>query len=348
LDHGNLSFGIAFYNDSRRTANVGIENISVQFGSAPVKVFTRDDLERKAENRAMWASIAVAVAGGVAAGAAASQRDTYQGTMVTPHGTYQSYWSGPSSAGQIQAAALAAGTGYGIVSINNQLDNTLQALGEEVIQLTTFDPGRSYAGRVVIDKIRPKTLPAQVSLSITWNGETYPFTFQIAKPGTPAPVFTERTRTSDLIDFREHSPTAPSESLSAAAPAEAGRDIDLLAKKSDAKPVSATPAAALIVPTEAASTAVAIAPIATTPIVAVAPTEAALTATAPTVAIAPVAPVAPVASSLSSLGENLTPVTTGIKAVAQNGSLTAEAIPQSDAAVAAKPKNRRQRRSRQR
>jgi hypothetical protein len=34
--------------------------------------------------------------------------------------------------------------------------------------------------------------------------------------------------------------------------------------------------------------------------------------------------------------------------VAQNGSLTAEAIPQSDAAVAAKPKNRRQRRSRQR
>ncbi len=269
----------------------------------------------------MWASIAVAVAGGVAAGAAASQRDTYQGTMVTTHGTYQSYWSGPSSAGQIQAAALAAGTGYGFVSINNQLDNTLQALGEEVIQLTTVDPGRSYAGRVVIDKIRPKTLPAQVSLSITWNGETYPFTFQIAKPGTPAPVFTERTRTSDLIDFREHSPTAPSESLSAAAPAEAGRDIDLLAKKSDAKPVSATPAAALIVPTEAASTAV---------------------------AIAPVAPVAPVASSLSSLGENLTPVTTGIKAVAQNGSLTAEAIPQSDAAVAAKPKNRRQRRSRQR
>jgi hypothetical protein len=209
LDHGSLSFGIAVYNDAKQPANMGIENISFQIGSTAVAVFKKDDLERKAKNRAMWASIALAAAGGIAAAAAANQRDHYRSTLVTPRGTYRSYWSAPSAAGQIQSAALVAGTGVGIAAINNQLDNTLVALSDEVIQLTTVDPGESYAGRIVVAKIKPKTLPTEVRLTITWNGEAYPFTFQIAKPGTPAPVFNSLARQSDLTDFSAPTGAAP-------------------------------------------------------------------------------------------------------------------------------------------
>lgn len=203
MDHGSLAFGIAIYNDGRQPANFGVENISVAHGDGTVKVFTREELQKKAQNRAMWQTIALAAVGAMAAASAASQRNHYRSTFVTPRGTYRSYWSAPSVAGQIQATAIAAGTGVGIASIQNHLDETLRALGDEVVQLTTVDPGESYGGRIVIAKIKPKTLPARMSIEINWNGEQYPFSFQIAKPGTKAPVFTAITRASDLTDFRQ-------------------------------------------------------------------------------------------------------------------------------------------------
>lgn len=209
LDHGSLSFGVAVYNDGRQPVNMGTENVSVQFGTIPVPVFTRETLEKKAKNRAMWASIALAAAGGLAAYGAASQRNHYRSTFVTPRGTYRSHWSGPSAAGQIQAAAIAAGTGVGIASINNQLDRTLAELGDEIVQTTTVDPGESYAGRIVLAKIKPSKLPARVQVTVNWNGEAYPFTFQIAKRGTVAPLFTAITRQSDLTDFGAGQNVAP-------------------------------------------------------------------------------------------------------------------------------------------
>lgn len=201
MEHGSVAFEVAVYNDSRQPANFGIENVAVLHGGAGVKVFSKDELVKRAENRAMWTSIALAALGGVAAAAAANQRNHYRSTFVTPRGTYRSYWSGPSAAGQVQAAAIAAGTGVGIAGIQSQLDNTRVALGEEIIQTTTVDPGESYAGRIVLAKIKPKTLPSRVQLTINWNGEAYPFTFQVAKRGTAAPTFTAMTRSSDLTNF---------------------------------------------------------------------------------------------------------------------------------------------------
>ena len=29
----------------------------------------------------------------------------------------------------------------------------------------------------------------QVTMTVDWNGRQYPFSFQVAKPGTPAPAF---------------------------------------------------------------------------------------------------------------------------------------------------------------
>lgn len=209
LDHGRLSFGIAVYNDSHQPANLGIEHVAPTFDGRPVRVFTKSELVKQAKNRAMWGQIGLAFLGSLASATAASQRSYYRSSFVTPRGTYRSYFSAPSLAGQYQAATISAGTGVGIALIQTQLDRTIATLGDQVVQLTTVDPGESYAGFVVLDKIKPQALPSQVQIVVNWNGERYPFTFQIAKKGTSAPAFMTLTRKSDFIDFQAVQPPAP-------------------------------------------------------------------------------------------------------------------------------------------
>jgi len=58
------------------------------------------------------------------------------------------------------------------------------------MQMTTVDPGDSYAGTIIFQKVKFTKLPMKVTMTVDWNGRKYPFAFQIAKPGTPAPAFT--------------------------------------------------------------------------------------------------------------------------------------------------------------
>jgi hypothetical protein len=189
MDHGSLAFSVAVYNDGKAPANVDVTSFDISAGSQKIAVLSREQLESKAKNRAMWASIAVAAAGGLAAAAAANQRDTYTHTLYTPRGTYRSVYSAPSQAGQVAAAASIAGAGVGIAAIQNQLDRTRQALGDSTVQMTTVDPGDSYAGRIVLEKIKSKVLPQPITITVNWNGRAYPFAFRMAKKGTPSPVF---------------------------------------------------------------------------------------------------------------------------------------------------------------
>lgn len=190
MDHGSLSFAVAVFNKADAPANIDISNFSVVAGTQALPVFSKDQLESKAKNRAMWAQIAVAAVGGLGAAAAASQRDTYRSTLVTPHGTYRYHASAPSAAGQVAAATSVAGAGVGIAAIQNRLDETRAALGNNIVQLTTVDVGESYAGQIVVAKIKNGALPQRVVVTVRWNGEDYPFTFQLAKKGTPVPTFT--------------------------------------------------------------------------------------------------------------------------------------------------------------
>lgn len=208
LDHGRLTFTVAVYNDGAEPANFGIHSIAPRFSALPVRVFTKDELVKQAKNRAFWSQFGIAVLGGAASGLAASQRSYYSSNFVTPRGTYTSLYSAPSIAGQYQAASLAAGTGVSIALVQNQLDRTIAALGDNTVQLTTVDPGESYAGRIVLGRIKPKSLPEEVAFTINWNGEFYPFTFRIVKPGQPAPPFTRIARGSSLTNFRERSAAA--------------------------------------------------------------------------------------------------------------------------------------------
>lgn len=190
LDHGSLSFAVAVYNAGDAPANIDVTNFSLRAGTQELPVFSKDQLERKAKNRAMWTQIALAAIGGLGAAAAASQRHHYRSTFVTPRGTYRFHGSAPSAAGQVSAAVIAAGSGAGIARVRNQLDATREALGANIVQLTTADPGEGYAGQIVVAKIKDKALPQRVDMLVRWNGEEYPFAFQVDKRGTAAPVFT--------------------------------------------------------------------------------------------------------------------------------------------------------------
>jgi len=190
MDHGSVAFDVAVFNAGQSPANFDAADVQGQVQGGTLRAYTVKELQKKAKTRAGWRMFAIALAGGLAAAGAASQRDSYSATTTTPHGTYHTYVSGPSAAGQVEAAAIAAGTGYSVVRMQQQLDATLDHLSDQVIQLTTVDPGDSYGGRIVLEKFEAKQLPARIDLVVRWNGEDSKFAFQLAKEGTPAPVFT--------------------------------------------------------------------------------------------------------------------------------------------------------------
>ena len=189
IDRGSLVFTVAVFNRAGAPINVGIENVSAMIDGTPYKVMTVEELIKKEQDRARWKKIGLAFLGGLAA-YSASQPTTYHGTYSTPFGTSTFYGRVSNPYASYNAAIIGAETGLAVNAVQDQLDRTTAALGENVMQLTTVDPGNSYAGKVVLAKLRSKQLPKRVRLLVSMNGETYPFEFQVAKMGTPAPVFT--------------------------------------------------------------------------------------------------------------------------------------------------------------
>ncbi|UZW55571.1 hypothetical protein NUH86_01830 [Sphingobium sp. JS3065] len=189
IDRGSLVFTVAVFNRAGAPVNVGIENVTAAVDGSPYKVMTVEELIKKEQDRARWQKIGLAFLGGLAA-YSASQPTTYHSTYSSPWGTstYTSRYYSPYAA--YRAAEIGAMTGFAINAVQDQLDRTTDALGENVMQLTTVDPGNSYAGKVVLAKLRDKRLPKRVRIMVSMNGETYPFEFQVVKMGTPAPTFT--------------------------------------------------------------------------------------------------------------------------------------------------------------
>lgn len=183
LENNRLTFGVAVLNMSDRPAEFGNENIRVSVGGQDVMVLTAERLQQQAERRAGWAAALTGLAGGLSAAAAASRTDTYSATTYTPRGTYRTVINRPSVGGQVAAAGITAGTVYSIANIQNQLDQTLSMLGDEIVQTTTIDPEDSYGGRFVLATMpRGHTRwPQQMTVTISYNGEDHPFTFNVTR-----------------------------------------------------------------------------------------------------------------------------------------------------------------------
>lgn len=193
MDGGSLAFGVAVFNAGAAPANIGLDNISVASGNRQIAVLTPQQLVGKAKGRAMWRQFGLALTGSIAAGISANQRDVYHSTFQSRYGTSTYSFSAPSFAGQLQADRINQDTAYGMATIRDQLDQTRERIGAESLQLSTVDPGRSYAGRIVVAKFKPTSYPQRVDLSVEWNGELYQFAFQIAPAGTPQPSFANFT-----------------------------------------------------------------------------------------------------------------------------------------------------------
>lgn len=181
-------FAIAFYNAGQEPVNIGPENIHVTANGQPLTIFTVEELQRQAKNDAFWNKFALAMAGGLGAAAAASQRSTYSSTLSTPYGTYRYHSSYPSIYGQLQADRISTDTAWGMAAIQHQLDATLERLDDHVVQRTTIDPGQSYAGRIILDKLKKSDPPFELRFDVDWNGERYSFAYVFHRPGRAVPA----------------------------------------------------------------------------------------------------------------------------------------------------------------
>jgi len=170
--YGRVRMNVAFTNASDLPVNFGVENITATIDGEPVEIMTADGLEKIAKRKAGWANFAVAMAGGLGAVAAqANSTRTYTTTGYTRYGSYysQTRVTDPTAAA-IGTAASIGGAGYAISRINANLEQTLGAIQDNVIQTTTVDPLSNYGGMLVLDKFKiDKKAPGRLELVIRRN-----------------------------------------------------------------------------------------------------------------------------------------------------------------------------------
>jgi len=174
--YGRVRMNVAFTNASDIPVNFGVENITATIDGEPVEIMTADGLEKIAKRKAGWANFAVAMAGGLGAVAAqANSTRTYTTTGYTRYGSYysQTRVSDPTAAA-IGTAASIGGAGYTISRINANLEQTLGAIQNNVIQTTTVDPQANYGGMLVFDKFKvDKKSPGRLEITFRRNANDF-------------------------------------------------------------------------------------------------------------------------------------------------------------------------------
>jgi hypothetical protein len=55
------------------------------------------------------------------------------------------------------------------------------------VQRTTVDPGSSYGGLIILDKLKSGKPPFEIHIDVDLYGERYPFAYVMQKPGQPVP-----------------------------------------------------------------------------------------------------------------------------------------------------------------
>lgn len=236
MDHGCVNFGVTVFNSSGHPADISLDDVTVFVGNAPAEILTVDALQKRADKRAFWTSMAVAAIGGIGAGLAAANSTHTAIRSSGPYGTHVTrvtYHDGSNSA---NAAMIGAATIGAAGSIQEKGRREAAAASDEILGLTTVDPGDAYSGRVVIDKIKAP-LPQTIMVSVKWNGEVYASKWQLVPDGTPAPVFSQASAVEAAIipvqpiqpavleqRFRPTTPITPVRPVSAARPTQYPHD----------------------------------------------------------------------------------------------------------------------------
>lgn len=187
-DHGYLSFVVLVLNTGPDPVNLDVGNFRVTGGTQPIRVLTRAEMQQRAERRAGWAKFFTSLGGALVASAQANQRNDYSVVTTTPYGTIHSSISTPCYGCQLAAGYTLARTDGRLAEIRGTLDQTRAALGEQMLQLTTIDPGRVYGGRIFLDKFN-QTSARELHLTMTVGQESFEFGFRFAPAGSPTPSY---------------------------------------------------------------------------------------------------------------------------------------------------------------
>ncbi len=202
IEKGQVAFSIAVFNHGPRPANLGIENISALVNGIPMPLPTYAQLADDAERRARNAKIGTALFAGVLAGVAstASTEGTYYRHVRGPGGSHTQaiHWH-DDTPGIIGATAAVVGGAVVIHGIDRKLDYTLAQLGAQILQTTTVDPDSSFGGMVVLPLGHRTASPADIRITIRFDGRPYMFAFRLAPAGMAIPADFPATTRADLI-----------------------------------------------------------------------------------------------------------------------------------------------------
>jgi hypothetical protein len=215
FDHGHVTFGIGVYNMAGAPANFGVENVTATIAGEAVPILDIDELARRARSRAMWTQIGIAVLAGAAAGIASTASTTshVHGIVRRPHGGAYAWRTAyrDNSVGVIGAAAASTAGIASVVGVQNRLDYTLANLSNDIIQTTTVAPDGSYGGRIVLEKPKlARKAPYDVQIVVTWNGNRYPFAFQVTDGVSSPPLVSTTPTPSQTPAAAENSSTIAS------------------------------------------------------------------------------------------------------------------------------------------
>ena len=197
----NLRFAVTVYNNGDKPVDFDVGNVTATASGASVPAHTTERHAARERSKSLMGPVPIGLIGMAAWAASASKTSIDPSRPYTPHGGDTFIARYPNYAGQFQAYGVAHDTGWAISAIQQRLDMTTDAFSEEMVRRTTVDPGDSYSGFILLQSI-PYRVPVIVDLTVDWNGEKYPFRFQVVKPGTPAPIFTNRTPPAFVL--RQH------------------------------------------------------------------------------------------------------------------------------------------------
>jgi hypothetical protein len=156
LERGRMAFEIEVHNLSDRAAFFGQDSVEVHAADEALALANPQRIERQAKKSATWTRIGVAVAMIALVGVAAAASG--------PRAAGRNYFYMPPAAPRRSAAAPPP------------------PVSEQALPESTSVPSRHlYTGRILVERPKGDTRRQDLKLLVSFNGEQYPFAFEMNK-----------------------------------------------------------------------------------------------------------------------------------------------------------------------
>jgi len=187
------TFTIGYANNGGEAVDFTPDNVKAFFRGQPVPIYTYTERIAEIQSEKQAKQIALAIVGGLAAGAAA-----YGASRQTYRSNYSGYTAGPRGvrtfagtntvrvydplAGIVAGAAVGGATGLGIQQLEYNAQNQEQA-ANSILQANTVDPLHLVTGDLVLKDCCDPYPKAQdtIRFEVTANGKVAVFEFERVK-----------------------------------------------------------------------------------------------------------------------------------------------------------------------